>query len=1343
MREIRNFENQFIVAQHNKKEKDYWLDQLSGEIVKSRFPYDHEKGFVSESRQEAFQFSFSEEVSAGLLKISRDFLPNLYAIFTAAVVLLLNKYSGNKDILIGTPVLKQTIEADFINTVLVLRNTVSGEMTFKELLILVRQTIAEATKYQNYPVETLVYNLNLEFNRYDFDLFDAAVLLENIHNEKYLEPIQPNVLFSFVRTPGGIEARVAYNALLYKKATIEQIFNHLQNVLQQVCRYPGIRLQEIELLSREEQHQLLMDFNNNKANFQVDKSVYCKVEEYAACTPGSIALGCNDLALTYEMLNTRANKLARLLKEKGLQPDQRVGILLDRSPLMVLCILAAWKVGATYIPIDTNWPLQRIARVFNDSDPLALFTQSPYIRRYPQLEEIYKNHILVLDLMEQEVSPKSEANLDITFPMNKISYIIYTSGSTGTPKGVMVEHKGMMNHMFIKITDLQLTRTSVVAQNASPCFDISVWQFFAALLVRGKTLIYPDELVLEPPQFLSRLVRNQVTILEVVPSYLAILLDILDTNELALNDLDYILVTGETLKPVLVEKWFSRYPGIKMVNAYGPTEASDDITHHIMANTPGAVEIPIGTPLQNLDIYIVNEDMKLCPIGVKGEICVSGVGVGRGYLNQPELTNDNFSRKPFGGIANACGDAANGRLYKTGDLGCWLPDGTIAFFGRKDHQVKIRGYRIELEEIEKKLADFPGIKEAVVIEKEKFSQDLPEAEPEKHLCAFLLSEKKLDIPGIRAYLEEILPGYMVPKYIESLDQIPLTPNGKVDRKELAQLDITLDDGELAKARNEIERKLVDIWSEVLGIPSDSIGIDSSFFHLGGHSLRAILLVAKVRKEYSADIQLKDIFEFPTIRKFSKFVQSAAKETFLSIEPLEKKEYYPLSSAQKRLFFIQQMEPRGIAYNLPDIYLYQGELDKERWGKTFRQLILRHENFRTSYKLVGEEPVQRIHEEIEFEIEYFRSAGIESGAGKKQEIEEIIDSFIRPFDLSRPPILRVGLIDTGDGNWILMIDEHHIMTDYTSYHILVRDIAVLYTGKPLPPVRVHYKDYSVFQNSVQQREKMKKQEQYWLKEFEGEIPVLDFPTDFPRPEVFDYNGNKIYFEISGTLFARLKELILETDTTLFMVLLAVLNALLARYTMKEDIIVGSATAGRNHADLQHVIGMFINMLALRNYPGKDKTFGQFLEEVKEKLVNAYDNENYQFDELVGKLGLQGDISKNPLFDVVFQLLHLDNMDADQITVEDFKIMPYNRENTQTHFDLYLEALELEDRIRISFLYSTALFKKSTIEKIADHYLEILSQVTGSKDIKLKEINISHGLSALKSTCLREEQGEFEF
>jgi acyl carrier protein len=743
-----------------------------------------------------------------------------------------------------------------------------------------------------------------------------------------------------------------------------------------------------------------------------------------------------------------------------------------------------------------------------------------------------------------------------------------------------------------------------------------------------------------------------------------------------------------------------------------------------MDKAPGPESVPIGKPLQNLNIYIVDKNMKLCPPGIKGEICVSGVGVGRGYLDDVEKTRGVFTKDPFIELKGT-------RLYKTGDMGRWLPEGTIEFFGRKDHQVKIRGFRIELGEIENKLLCHRDIKEAVVAVKEDTSGN-------KYLCAYLVPGGNLDIQGIKEYLLERLPDYMIPTYFVPLDKIPLTPNGKVNRKALPSPGSGEPGDEHIAPRDKIEEKLAEIWSKVLEIAKGSISTNANFFELGGHSLRATVMVARVHKELGVKFPLAQVFKNPTIRKMSECIKELAEEKYTSIEPLEEKEYYPLSSAQKRLYVTYIMGKESEHYNSPMIVELEGKIEPDRFHRTVKRLISRHESLRTSFLMVENEPVQRIHQGVNFEIEY---SDINGSAAAGEPEEKIVKNFVRPFDLSQIPLMRVGLIKKDESKYILMLDMHHIITDGVSDGILIKDFMVLYDGKDLPPLKIQYKDFSRWQNWWFEPGKINGQEDYWLNRFKHDVPVLDLPLDFPRHPLRNYDeGDVINFQVDKILTKRLYELVSKMNVSLYMVLLAVFNVLLSKYTGQEDIVVGSPIAGRRHSDLENIIGMFINMLAMRNQPQENKTFKDFLKEVKENALDAYENQDYQYEKLVNKLGLQGVSDRNPLFDVVFAVV---NVDDPALDIPGIKLKPYRYKSRTSKFDLRLGVSEGNDVIMMSLTYSTVLFKRTTAEKMAERFVEILEQVLKNSNIKLSEITISHDLLMIESGTLHDYREAFDF
>jgi amino acid adenylation domain-containing protein len=582
-------------------------------------------------------------------------------------------------------------------------------------------------------------------------------------------------------------------------------------------------------------------------------------EEQVERVPRSIAVTCKNTELTYKDLNEKTNQLGRELREKGVKPNSVVGIVANRSINMLIGILAIYKAGGAYLPVDPSYPEERIRFMLENSGVDLVLTESNVLDNMSISQ-------MAIDLDKYQYIGDS-SNLEKLNKPDDLAYIIYTSGTTGQPKGAMVEHAGMINHMEAKVEDLQLNEESVIAQNASHCFDISVWQFLAALIVGGKTIIYTNELVTSPIRFLEQVISDDVTILEVVPSLLALMLDQLERKDKKFRALKYLIATGELLRTSLVERWFLLFPEIKMVNAYGPTEASDDITHYIMNRKPELDKIPIGKPLRNLNIYIVNEQMKKCDVGVKGEIWVSGIGVGRGYINNPQKTKEAFIEDLFMKEKNI-------RLYKTGDFGCWLPDGNIEYFGRMDNQVKIRGHRIEMDEIESRLLKYDGIKEAAVV--------IKESDDNKYLCAYITSDKEVIVSDIRNYLLENLPSYMIPEGIIQIEKLPLTPNGKVDRKYLSENTsdctdkIAMTSIEEVVEENSIEYKIRAILKKANVLPelAEQVSTSSSLSEIGINSLTFVKFVVLIEEEFDIEFDDEglDLSNYPTLQSLIEYVQ---------------------------------------------------------------------------------------------------------------------------------------------------------------------------------------------------------------------------------------------------------------------------------------------------------------------------------------------------------------------------------------------------------------------------------------------------------------------------------------
>jgi amino acid adenylation domain-containing protein len=913
------------------------------------------------------------------------------------------------------------------------------------------------------------------------------------------------------------------------------------------------------------------------------------------------------------------------------------------------------------------------------------------------------------------------------------AYVIYTSGTTGVPKGVMVEQGSLVNLCCWHNRNFAVTEQDKATQYAGFGFDASVWEIFPYLIKGAALHLITDEIKLDIPALREYYEKNNITI-SFLPTQFCEQFFFVEEKEKSENSSLRILLTGGDKLNRFIKKSYDVY------NNYGPTE-NTVVTTSCMIET-ASDNIPIGKPISNNRIYILNKDMQLQPIEIAGELCIAGDNLARGYVNDPELTarkfdQDLWDENQHKRFAQHIGSPRRGapgrrrqRIYRTGDFARWLSDGTIEFRGRRDLQVKIRGYRVELGEIETQLLDHTDIKEAVVTVREEKSGGI-------YLCAYFTSDGEPEISGLKTYLSGSLPNYIIPAYLIQIDRMPLTSSGKINRGVLPLPgDLAVRGEGFVAPRDQVEETLVGIWSEVLGLEKKSIGIDDDFFERGGHSLRATILVSQIHKVLDIKIPLGEIFKAPSIRELAGCVKKSKKSIHEGNKPVEKKDYYPQSSAQKRLFFLDHLEDIGTSYNIPGVSRIKGKMDKGRYENVFKALIARHESLRTSFHLINNEPVQRVHDRVEFEIEYFYLAteGKEGKIGRWEDGKMgtgthhssfIIHHFIRPFDLSKVPLLRVGIAEISAREFLLLFDMHHIISDGTSAGIMVDDFIQLYDGKTLNPLEIQYKDFSRWQNNLFETGQIKEQEDYWLNVYSNkhEIPRLNLPTDYPRPLVFNFAGDRYSFKLKDEEVSRLKEMDSENDvtSTLYMILLAVFYVLLHKYTGQEDIIVGSGIAGRPHADLQRIIGMFVNSLAMRNQPTPGKTWREFLNEVKENSIKAFENQDVQFEEFVDKLDPERDPSRNPVFDVLFVV---QNFEKSKKELEDKQVgfAPYHSENKTSKFDLTLFAYEGTDEISFSLEYCTALFKKQTIQRLAAHFKRIIKQVTAAPGITIADIDI---------------------
>jgi amino acid adenylation domain-containing protein len=1269
-------------------EEHYWLDYLAGELELVSFPKDYTAATVGQPTATA-AIPISDSLGGRLTKLSNQSGARLYMILMAGLAGLLYKYNGKKDIVLATPTLKQDVEANFVNTVLLIRSLIQPGSTFKELLLATRKSITGGTEHQNYPVQTLLAQLDPDFSGGVSSFFDIGLLLEDIHDSSYLEGVSLNLLFSFKSDGGKVTGEVCYKPSLYNEASIQLFASHLAAFMETALQNVDQPLDDIDILSDSETNALLKDFNDSAFPCSTDHTIHGKIEALPVDDQQTAVVDAHG-SITYKELNARAGAIAAALIKRSIAPGMLVAVMMERSKEMMAALLGIMKTGAAYVPININYPESRVRYILEDSAVNLVLTRGCVDMSLPGVE------CLDIDSLESgETAPLPDVKPDAA------AYCIYTSGSTGLPKGALVPHRNVINltgyhqHLFGETIGTRMS------QVASPSFDAMAFEIWPCLCTGGTLYIADSETQMDPAKMKDWLIDNKIEI-SYQPTVLAEQLLALPwpSEGIALKS---IRVAGDKLK-----RYLQRPMPFTLYNLYGPTEDTVWTTWAEVGVEAEAKTAPhIGSPAGNKQVYILGGQLELRPIGVPGELCIAGAGVAMGYLNRPELTADKFVSNPYKESSPLGPDAAS-RLYRTGDLARFLPGGEIEFVGRVDHQVKIRGFRVELGEIENQLTALADVDEAVVI-------DLQRESGEKFLSGYITSKKQLDGAELRQTLGGNIPEYMVPAYLTQLDKIPLTPNGKVDRRALPAPD-TGSLGEYVAPRNDMERKLVTVWADVLELAEEEIGIDSNFFEIGGHSLNANLTLTKIHKELEVKIPLTEIFKMPTIRELAQYIQGMARDSFQAIPKAAKAGHYPLSGAQHRLYILQQLIPDSTGYNIPMPVKLEGSLDRQKLENAFKRLIQRHEPLRTSFVTVDNEPRQKIHDTVEFELDYF-----EAGNGPEgKSVENLIDAFIRPFDLATAPLMRVGLIAQSKLEHVLVMDFHHIVTDYVSNELFVRDLTALYGGEELPNPRLQYRDYACWQQSPERQEAVKRQREFWMREFGGGIPQLNLPLDFERPEVLGHAGSQVRFQICEEPFNSLQRLAKEHNTTLFTVFLAVCYVFLHKLSHQEEIVIGTPVAGRPHSDLEDIFGAFINTLALKGAVDGKLPFAAFLEEIRDHTLKALENQDVQYDELVETLVKDRSADRNPLFDVM--MAYAGGVDT-TVEAAGLEVSPYTTELSSAKFDLLISCGERPGGLNVSLGYSTNLFKSETVERFSGYFQDIVAAVVADSRVLISGIQLS--------------------
>jgi amino acid adenylation domain-containing protein len=1274
-----------------KKEKDYWHGLLKGKSMNTTIAGDFVPAGPVEFQTADLERDVPPHVTEKLMEMSTGSLHTVHILLLAGLAVLLRKVSGAGDIVAGSAIYRQDENQDYSNTVLPLLFDIHRQGSFKQLVLATKKRMMEAIEHYRYPMEILGRDLGCLNESGNPTFFDVALLMENIQQPDHLSPTRPNMVFLFHLQNSSLTVTVEYNRALFAESTILRTTEFFFNILSEALFAPHMEVGDIQLMSSREKRRLLVELNQTSVPAADVPSIFHWFSATAQSNPDAVALvgPHHDQALSYGGLLAGAFALARELKSRGVRRGSIVGILSEPSLEMVTGLLAILCAGAAFLPLDPRFPGGRLEFMLNDSNASALLAQRE-LEHIPAfdgplcyLEPGNSNYIRNAGNGEiPELSPED------------LIYVIYTSGTTGKPKGVQLIHRNLLNYVswFSRSAGLETKDRSMLV--SSFAFDLGYTAVWPALLGGATLILAPKDHFLEADILWQRIRLHGVTYLKMTPSLFTILMGNPRFRDGSCRSLRLLVLGGEAMNLDDVEAVHQTYPQLRIMNHYGPTEATIGCVAHLIDfnrfEEYRAAPV-IGKPIDNMKVFVVDPHNPRClqPIGVAGELCLAGAGLARGYLNRPETTAEKFTA----GLMEL-----DQWMYRTGDLARRLENGAVQFLGRIDHQVKIRGFRIELREIEHRLGAVRGVDDAAVVVRRDKGGD-------PYLCAYLVWRGEgLDTASLRDLLAADLPDYMIPPFFMPLDKLPLTANNKLDRDALPEPDLR-EAGGYRPPSNRREEILVQLWAGVLGLDEPQIGVDANFFALGGQSLKATVLAGKIQKEFNVHIPLIELFKAPTIAGQALYIEHAAHKRHLRIPAAEQREFFPLSSAQKRLMILQRMEPQSVVYNRPrTVYLPAGA-DTTQLEEILRQLVRRHESLRTSFHWLEDQPVQRIHTDAQLTVQ--RHAQLD------------IDDFIQPFDLSQAPLARAALVDDGNGASILVVDMHHIIADGVSQDILVRDFAALSAGNQLPPLRIQYKEFALWQAEEVQQEAMAKQEDYWLDLLSGQLPELELPLDFPRPTIQSFEGRTVDFIVSPQTSDALKQLASTNDATLFMALMAVFYVMLHRLTGQEDILVGIPVAGRRHIDLEGVLGMFVNTLVMRCQCTPSQSFQQFLAEVRRRTIDAFDNQDCQFEDLVEKLAVQRDPSRNPLFDAAFNFLNYLTPDGQSpAEAEDTETQEESPAHRVAKFDLIFAVVEREEGLWFQVQYCAKLFKESTISRFISYYNQLAAALTREPGIALQ-------------------------
>jgi len=1140
------------------------------------------------------------------------------------------------------------------------------------------------------------------------DVLDIDLLQLRVHT---------NYPLTFVAIPGEtLSLRLTYDRDRFNEETVRRMAEAFRRSLEQLIVECDRRICELDLLSSSDRRLLTVAWNATDHDYGDPLDFVARFEARAATEGDRVAASCGSASIRYAELNARANRLAHALTAHGVGPDVVVGLLDDRGIDFLVAILAIFKAGGTYLPLDPAHPDARIAQVLVEGGvPLLAVGAAHRSRAQGLLAGPQSASLRALDLTALEAEESRADNPARRHSAGDVAFVIYTSGSTGKPKGAMVEHRGMFNNLITKVPALGLTRDDVIAQTASQCFDISVWQFLTALTIGARVEIFPDDISRDPERLLEQIEAKGVTIFETVPSMIRVLLDVTESRP-RLRGLRWLLPCGEAFAPELCRLFMERFAHVRLLNAYGPAECSDDVSYYPIETPPEGddLSVPIGRPVDNTRLYIVDRWLDLAPVGAAGEICVAGIQVGRGYLNRPDLTAASFVPDSFGDIG--------GRLYRTGDLGRRRPDGVIEFLGRIDHQVKIRGNRIEPGEVEARLASHPAVRAACVVIREV-------SKGVHRLVAYVESAAdKFSSEELRLHIRATLPAFMVPEAFVRLDALPLSPNGKIDRKALpAPTSAAAVLSRRVAPRNPTEETIAQIWMELLSVRQ--VGANDNFFDLGGHSLLAARIVSRIRSIFAIELPLRELLDASDLADLAARVDEArgrrSASSFAPIVRASRAGPMPLSNAQQRLWFMQQRDPSSSAYHFTVAVRVAGALDEDILEAALKAVVQRHESLRTVFVTEAGRVAQKILPECAVRLHRQMLDGAIDTEGETRRA--MMEFAVAPFDLERGPLVRCALYrssagDDADSNAAVLLCFHHIIFDGWSFTVFLREFAAIYSAlragqhASLPPLAIQYADYAMWHAEQLQESAAAEHLSYWREHLRGAPPRLDLPTDRPRRSAIGYDAASYALDLAESqeafdAFNRARAV------TPFMTILSAFGALLRYWSGASDMVIGTDVANRPRVELESVIGFFVNLVALRVRLDGDPTFEETVERVRELTLSAYDHQSFPFDKLVEELKPDRDSGYPPIFQAKVAFHNVPTLEFDIVELE---FEPMSLESSHAELDLVLHVYQRRQGLSVVFEYRSGLFDAATIERLAALFRTLLDAALERPQIALGEL-----------------------